>query len=292
MRTRAVALLGFLALVVATSGNVPSGAAVTAILVGAGDIAKCSSSGDEATAKLLDGIGGTVFTVGDNAYPNGSPTNFNRCYDPTWGRHKSRTRPAAGNHEYRDPNAAAYFGYFGAAAGAPGKGWYSFDLGAWHIVVLNSNCKAVGGCGPSSPQVTWLRADLAANPSVCTAAIFHHPRWSSGNHGSIQTMNTFWRVLHEHGADVVLNGHDHSYERFAPMDPNGNRDLAHGLREFVVGTGGAELQPFGSPLSNSEKRISGTFGVLKLSLEEGSYEWRFVPVAGQSASDQGAEDCR
>ncbi len=190
--------------------------AASVVMVGAGDIARCTGSGDEATARLLDGISGTVFTVGDNAYHSGTATEFNNCYGPSWGRHKTRTKPAPGNHEYLTAGASGYFGYFGAAAGAPSKGYYSYNRGSWHVVALNSMCGKVGGCGARSPMVTWLKKDLAANPKKCTLAYFHHPLFSSGKHGNQTKMRPTWGALYAANADVVVNGHDHSYERFAP----------------------------------------------------------------------------
>jgi hypothetical protein len=265
-----------------------------AVLVGAGDIASCNGPGDEATAKLLDNIAGTVFTVGDNVYPDGTATEFGQCYDAAWGRHKARTRPAPGNHDYHTEDASGYFNYFGAVAGDPAKGYYSYDLGAWHIIVLNSNCKEVGGCEAGSPQEQWLRADLAAHPTTCTLAYWHHPRFSSGKHGSAPEMQAFWEALYAYGADVVLAGHDHSYERFAPQDPSGKRDEVRGIRQFVVGTGGAKLRSFEENLPNSEVREAETWGVLKLTLHPTSYAWKFipVPVKGKTFTDSGSATCR
>jgi acid phosphatase type 7 len=261
------------------------------VLVGAGDISRCSSSDDEATAALVARLPeATVFTTGDNVYPDGTAANYAECYEPTWGAFKDRTRPAAGNHDYHTPGAAAYFDYFGAAAGAPGKGWYSYDLGSWHVVVLNSNCDEVGGCGPGSPQERWLRADLAAHPGDCTLAYWHHPRFSSARHGNQPAVEPFWRALYEAGADVVLNGHDHSYEVFAPQDPAGAAD-PRGIREFVVGTGGARPYRFETVQANSVSRSSGTAGVLRLTLRPGSYDWQFLPVAGGTHTDAGSADC-
>ncbi|HEX9837786.1 MAG TPA: metallophosphoesterase, partial [Anaerolineales bacterium] len=219
------------------------------VFVGAGDIANCNRSEDEATAKLLDNITGTVFTVGDNAYPDGTLTQFNNCYAPTWGRHKSRTKPSPGNHDYHVSGAAGYFDYFGAAAGDRSKGYYSYNLGAWHIISLNSEISQSAG----SAQEQWLRADLAANPKTCTLAYWHKPRFSSGQHGNIAGSQALWQALYDHGADVVLNGHDHTYERFAPQNPNGQAD-SKGIREFVVGTGGAGLYSFTSNQPNSQVR--------------------------------------
>jgi hypothetical protein len=258
------------------------------VLAGAGDIASCSGAGDEATANLLDGIAGTVFTTGDNVYPDGTFIEFTNCYDPTWGRHKARTRPSAGNHDYHTSGAAGYYGYFGPAAGDPEKGYYSYDLGAWHIIVLNSEISVAA----DSPQVQWLRADLAAHPVACTAAYWHTPRFSSGtHHGSSTSMRPFWQALYDFGADVVLVGHEHNYERFASQDPNGVADPGRGIREFVVGTGGKSHYTIGTPIANSEVRNADTYGVLKLTLHPTSYDWEFIPEAGKTFTDSGAASC-
>ena len=261
------------------------------VLVGAGDIADCSSSGDEATAKLLGDIPGTVFTTGDNAYESGTATEFSNCYDPSWGRYKERTRPSVGNHEYYTADASGYFNYFGSAAGDPKKGYYSYDLGEWHIVSLNGMCEHVGGCGAHSPMVSWLKQDLASNPKACTLAYFHHPLFSSGWHGNQAKMIPTWDALYAANADVVVNGHDHDYERFAPQRPEGVPDSSRGIREFVVGTGGDELRPFRIFQPNSEVHNADTFGVLKLTLHPASYEWKFVPEAGKTFTDSGSDWC-
>jgi hypothetical protein len=261
------------------------------VLVGAGDIASCALSGDEQTARLLDTIEGIVFTAGDNTYERGSASEFASCYGPTWGRHRERTRPAAGNHDYLTPGSAAYAAYFGAAAGPPDRAYYSYDAGTWHVVVLNSNCAYVGGCAGESPQERWLRADLAAHPARCSLAIWHHPLFSSGPHGSDPATLPFWVALYEAGAEIVIVGHDHHYERFAPQDPAGRRHDARGIREFVVGTGGASLRRVGSPIANSEVRRDDTHGVLELTLRHDGYDWRFVPVAGAHFTDQGSASC-
>jgi hypothetical protein len=263
-----------------------------AILVGAGDIADCKDlSGAEATAKLLVQVPGTVMAVGDLAYPDGSKENFT-CYDKTWGRVKSRTRPAPGNHEFHAAGATPYFDYFGAAAGDPKTGYYSYDLGSWHIVVLNSECKEIGGCEAGSPEEKWLRADLAAHPSGCTLAYFHKPRFSSGlAHGDDPEVGAFWQALYEANADVVVTGHDHDYERFAPQTPDGTADPARGIREFVVGTGGKNHRPFVSPKPNSELRDATAFGVLKLTLKPNAYDWQFIPEAGKNFTDSGSGAC-
>jgi hypothetical protein len=266
--------------------------ASTAVLVAAGDIASCSSSGDEATAALLDNIDGTVAILGDNAYESGSPSEYADCYEPSWGRHIARTKPAPGNHDYLTAGAAGYYGYFGAAAGDPSKGYYSYDLGAWHIIVLNSQCKAVvGDCTPNGEEVQWLRADLAAHSQTCTLAYWHHPRFSSGLNGSDIYVDAFWQALYEYHADVVLNGHDHDYERFALQDPSGNADEQRGIREFVVGTGGASHIAFVAPSANSEVRDDQTYGVLKLTLHPKGYDWQFIPVAGATFTDSGSGTC-
>jgi hypothetical protein len=262
------------------------------VFVGAGDVASCALSNDEATAQLLDGIAGTVFTLGDNAYPDGTLDEFANCYDPTWGRHKARTHPTVGNHEYNTPGAAGYFSYFGAAAGDPATGYYSFDLGAWHIIALNSNCSEVGGCGAGSSQEQWLRADLAAHPATCTLAYWHHPRFSSGIYGDNAKVRAFWQALYDSGADVALSAHDHNYQRFAPQDPEGVADPMQGIREFVAGTGGKDLYTFpGEPSPNTKVRNDDTFGVLKLTLRSDRYDWEFVPVAGGAFTDTGSTFC-
>ncbi len=257
------------------------------VLVGAGDIADCAAWQDDATAVLLDGIAGTVVTLGDNAYENGTAAEFAACYEPTWGRHKARTGPSPGNHDYHSAGAVPYFAYFGANAGPPGAGYYSYDLGVWHVVSLNSEAPA----GAGSAQEQWLRADLTANPRACTLAYWHRPRFSSGPHGSDASMQALWQALYDHGADVVLSGHDHTYERFAPQTPSGAFDGARGIRQFVVGTGGRALYAFGTIRPNSEVRRNDTHGVLKLTLRSTSYEWEFVPIAGQTFRDTGVASC-
>jgi len=262
-------------------------------MVGAGDIASCSSSGDEATATLLDGIDGTVFNLGDNVYDSGTASEFANCYNPTWGRHKARTKPSPGNHEYGTAGAAGYFGYFGAAAGDPSKGYYSYNVGDWHVVVLNSNLScAVVSCAPGSPQEQWLRADLAANTKLCTLAYWHHPRFNSGaEHGNDLDVSPLWDALYQYNADVILNGHEHIYERFAPQNPSGGADNARGIREFIVGTGGRSHYTFGTIQPNSEVRNSNSYGVLKLTLSASGYSWQFVPVAGATFTDSGSGSC-
>jgi calcineurin-like phosphoesterase family protein len=264
------------------TGPSPSGAAV---LVGAGDISVCGTVGAAETATLLDRIEGTIFTAGDNAYLHGTAQEFSACYDPTWGRHKSRTRPQAGNHDYESPGAAPYFAYFGASGGVPGLGYYSFSVGAWHVVSLNSNIPADDG----SAQMAWLKSDLAGNPSTCLAAIWHYPLFSSGPNPIEHAMRDVWRTLEQAGAEFVVNGHDHIYERFAPQDVNG-RATSSGIREFVVGTGGATHYAVGSVMPNSEVQAS-VWGVIKFTLRPDGYDWEFVPVAGETFRDAGSDIC-
>lgn len=271
-------------------GATASGPPTDAVLVGAGDIADCSLDKGAATATLLDGIAGTVFTAGDNAYSEGTTQQFADCYDPTWGRHRSRTRPAAGNHDWGTRDLAGYLGYFGTAAAPDGKSWYSYDLGAWHVIVLDSDCDQVKGCGPDSEQGKWLAADLAAARTKCTAAIWHHPRFSSGEHGNDDSVAPFWKALYDAGADIVINGHDHDYERFAPQDPEGRADDARGIREFVAGTGGAALRMFPTTRPNSLVRASVAHGVLRFTLHQTGYDWRFISTTGEF-SDSGAGAC-
>lgn len=259
-----------------------------AVLLAAGDIGRCDSDGDEATARLLDSLPGTVLTLGDNVYRRATRAEFAACYHSSWGRHRARTRPAPGNHDYRVRNAASYFAYFGAAAGPPGRGYYSFDVAGWHVISLNSNVEL----DPSSRQLRWLRADLAAHPSRCTLAYWHHARFSSGEHGSAGRVAHLWRTLYEAGVDVVLQGHDHSYERFAPLNADGQHDADRGIRSFVVGTGGAPLRGFAAIAPGSEVRYNGGHGVLKLSLHPEGYEWEFVATGDTGFSDRGEGRCR
>jgi hypothetical protein len=266
-----------------------------AVLVGAGDIASCDDlKGAEATAKLIDKIPGTVFAAGDLAYPDGSDEQFAKCYAPTWGRFKDRTRPAPGNHEYHSDGASGYVRYFGAAAGDPKKGYYSYELGAWHVIVLNSECPEVGGCGVGSAQEQWLQQDLNAHQTKCSLAYWHKPLFSSGlKHGNDLEVKPLWDDLYAANADVVIGGHDHDYERFAPQDPQGKPDPQRGIREFVVGTGGKNShRVFGTVTQpNSEVHQADTFGVLKLTLRPTGYDWEFVPEAGKTFTDSGTGTC-
>ncbi|HEV2492094.1 MAG TPA: metallophosphoesterase [Terriglobia bacterium] len=266
------------------------------VLVGAGDIGQCGPgalSKPLATAALIDPIAGMVFVSGDMGYPNGLESDFEKCYAPTWGRFRSRSIPAPGHHEYIDPNGMGYYNYWGPTAGDPTKGYYSLNYGAWHIIVLNSECSDIhlGGCTATSPQGQWLQADLAANPVTCTLAIWHRTLYTSTANLATSAVQPFWQMLYSAGADLVINGHAHNYERFAPQDPNGNLDTAKGLREFIVGTGGGDLMSFTTVANNSQVRNSNTFGVLKLTLHATSYDWQFLPIAGQTFTDSGTQAC-
>jgi hypothetical protein len=261
------------------------------VLLAAGDIAGCDTHGDEATTKILDRLEGHVATLGDHVYEDGSAAEFSDCYGPTWGRYRERTRPSPGEHDYRSPGAAPYFDYWGALAGPRNLGYYSYDLAGWHVVVLNSNCTTVS-CSAGSAQERWLRADLAAATQRCTLAYWSNPLFSSGTvHGPFSPVRPFWKDLYDAGADVVLNGSEHVYERFAPQSPSGRAD-SRGLRQFTVGTGGRGLYTFGRPLPNSQVRDASSFGVLKLTLNPGRYSWQFVRVAGNSTpGDSGSAAC-
>jgi len=276
----------------ASASSAPSGPAIGPVtLLAAGDITSCAVTDDSATATLVESIPGTVAALGDDAYDTGSAREFTRCYDPTWGAVLNRTRPVPGNHEYLTPNAAGYFGYFGLQAGDPKTGYYAYDLGAWRIYALNSNCADIGGCDSGSAEVAWLKADLAANPTRCVLAYWHHPRFSSGEHGSNAFVAGLWNALYAAGAEIVLNGHDHDYERFAPLSDAGTVDEAKGIVEFVVGTGGRSHYPFISILPASRVRDNTTFGVLDLTLSPGGWSSTFVPVQGKSFTDTAAGTC-
>ncbi len=264
----------------------------TVTLVGAGDIAGCNSAMDSQTARLVEALpDAIVFTAGDDAYQKGTALQFERCYGPTWGQFRSRTYPVIGNHEMKTPQGAPYFAYFGPTAGTPGRAWYSYQAGTWHVVVLNGNCSFVG-CGRGSAQLRWLQRDLAAHPGGCTLAIWHQPRFTSGVHRSDPKFIPFWDALYHAGAEIVINGHDHDYERFAQQTPHGVADRVRGIREFVVGTGGRQLRPFpGRPIANSKARTASTYGVLALTLAPGSYHWQFLGVPGSTFTDAGYGKC-
>ena len=263
----------------------------TVTLSGAGDIARCDETGDEATAALLDELPGFVFTAGDNAYGSGTAAEFRACYGPSWGRHRDRTFPVLGNHDFDTATAAGYFDYFGERGGDARAGWYSVDLGAWRLLVLASDCEDVGGCGPESDQGRWLARELERSTETCTLAIWHRPLFSTGEHGPTRDVKAFWDQLAAAGVELVINGHEHSYERFEPLDPNGRPDPVGGIRQIVVGTGGTSLRGFPREDPNSAVRDSSTHGVLRLDLEEDRYRWSFVPVAGGTFTDSGEDTC-
>jgi hypothetical protein len=252
------------------------------VLLAVGDIGSCDGETDEAVASIASSLPGSIALLGDIAYPSGSVTDFATCFEPAWGPMRQRLHPAPGNHEYETPEASAYFAWFGAAAGEPGQGWYSYELGAWHVVALNSNCAFVGGCGVGSPQLTWLQADLAAHPAECLLAYWHAPRYSSGRHGSLTHTDALWTALVGAGMDVALAGHDHSYERL----------VVDGVREFVVGTGGRSLYAFDrEALPATEVRQDDSYGLLRLDLSKGGYEWEFLPLSPTVFSDAGTGVC-
>ena len=299
MKTRiALAVIALAALAVVFWPNRKAESQTTDVtLVGAGNVANgydLSLTGAMATAALLDATPGTVFCLGDYAYDNSRDQEFDRAYDPTWGRAKNRTIPVVGNHEYYTYDARTYFNYFGAAAGDPAKGYYSLDLGAWHIIVINSECSRLpGGCAVGSPEEVWLKNDLASHTQPCTLAMWHDPMFSSSSIISLATdMQPIWQDLYDANADIILNAHAHNYERFAPQDPNGNLDAARGIPEFVVGTGGISHFAFNAvPAANSLVRNNTAFGVLKLTLHATSFDWRFMPIAGQTFTDSGSQAC-
>jgi hypothetical protein len=279
--------------------GLPRAPAPSVTVYAAGDIARCaysdpaySGAADTArtvAAGLATDPNAVVLTLGDHTYPHGTAREFADCYGPTWGRFKDRTWPAPGNHEYYTPKAAPYFAYFGERAA---RGWYSLDLGSWHVISLDSSLAPAAHVA----QMAWLRADLASHPARCTLAFWHEPLYSSGGHGSIPKMRQAWRLLLDAGAELVLSGHDHDYERFAPQDADGRLDRARGMRQFVVGTGGAYPTPFLLALPNSEMRDNGRTGVLRLRLLEGRYEWEFLESARLTplalpAPDHGSDVC-
>jgi hypothetical protein len=268
----------------ASTGSTPSASPEVATLLAVGDIGYCNASNDDLVGKLAASLPGTIALLGDIAYEAGTAKDYANCFNPTWGTLLDRIRPAPGNHDYETRGAAGYFSYFGAAAGTAGEGWYSYDLGAWHVVALNSECGAIeGGCGKESVELDWLRADLAAHPAQCTLAYWHHPRYSSGLHGSNAMTERFWAALSAAGADLVLEGHDHDYERLAPVG---------GIRSFVVGTGGRSLYAWpGSPGPYTEARANDTYGLLELTLRPADFSWRFIRAAGGSFTDSGHATC-
>jgi acid phosphatase type 7 len=269
------------------------------IIGAAGDIAcppgqsrkRLDACGMDSSAKVLAAIRpDAVLTLGDNQYPSGALADFQASYADTWGVYRDITFPVPGNHEYQTPGAGGYFAYFGKRAGEPDKGYYSYDLGAWHLVALNSECQHIGGCADSGPQARWLRRDLKAHPHRCVLAYWHRPRFSSGMHGNYRDLDPLWRILAAAQADVVLAGHDHDYERFAPMNADGEADPA-GLTQFVAGTGGASHYKFRNPEATSKVRITGHDGVLRLELTELGYAWEFTTAPRAEVLDSGSGQC-
>ncbi len=274
---------------VAAAGDIACDPSSSSFNGGVGTATECHQRG--VSDAILAGRYDAVLPLGDVQYESGSADEFAGSYEPSWGRLKAITHPAVGNHEYGSPGAAQYFRYFGAAAGDPERGYYSYDLGSWHLIVLNSNCARIGGCAEGSLQEVWLRADLAAHPVRCVAAYWHHPRFSSGQNGDTQAMTTIWADLYAAGADVVLSGHDHDYERFAPQDAAGVRDDSRGIREFVVGTGGKNHMKFKAIEANSEVHDTSSFGFLEVTLSDGAYAWKFVSDPPGGLSDSGSGIC-
>lgn len=272
-----------------TSTISPTPSITPIFLSGAGDISICGQDGDDLTAAILEVIPGTIFTLGDNSNEAGRMIEYQRCFGPAWGKFLDRIRPSAGNHDYVTPGAPNYYAYFGASAGEPGKGYYSYDLGNWHIVVLNSNCGDVA-CGRDSKQIQWLKEDLKAHSTLCTAAYWHHPLWTSYDGGESRTLIPIWEVLYENGVDLVMNGDEHFYERFQPLNPLGTPDPARGIRQFTISTGGAYFRYFEKPHPLSETQITGQFGIMKFTLQEAEYSWEFINTSGEIL-DQGSANC-
>ena len=262
------------------------------LLVAAGDIGRCDSTADDDTGALAAALPGIVATLGDTAYDSGTRQQLAECFGGSWGRVKDRIRFAVtGNHDVMTDKGLPLQEYLGAAAVRDGKTYFSEDVGAWHVVVLDTDCDTVGGgCRSDSPEATWLKADLEASDARCTVALYHHPRFSSGYHGSTGSIKALWRILYEGGVDLVLNGHDHDYERFAPQDADGNLDDATGITEIVAGTGGGKLRSFGRPIANSLVRSSDSYGVLQVSLEADGWSFRFVDTTDRF-SDEGTGTC-
>jgi Calcineurin-like phosphoesterase len=290
---------GFVALVCslapAACGGEEEGAGAP-VLLAAGDIGDCATQGDEATAGLLaEHPEATIAVLGDAAYPHGTAGDFERCFAPSWGRFRDRMRPATGNHEHATPKARGYARYFGTRGGPPGSYRYSYELGAWHVVVLDSDCWRVGGCDLDDAQARWMRVDLRSHRRRCTMAYWHRPPFSSGRYGdpaATERVRALWQVAVREGVDVVLTAHEHSYERHAPMDADGARDPG-GTRLFIVGTGGGNLRPYRDPpLPTTEVRNDDTWGLLRLELRPDGYDWRFIPVEGRTFTDRGSGTCR
>ena len=274
------------------SSAVPSDASVEAnVLLAAGDIAGCGSRSDEETALVLDGVPGLIATLGDNAYPRGTAREYEECFAPSWGRHKDRIRPVPGNHDYFTPGAAGYFGYFGPAAGEPGKGYYTYELNGWRIYALNSKCSRIGGCEAGSPQYRWLADQLKINRASCTLAYWHEPPFGAGlENPRAEAVRPWVTLLYEAGADIILSASAHNYQRLARLDPTGETDDKFGIRYFVVGTGGAGLHPVDASFSGLEVWNDSVHGILRLTLDEDGYTWQFLPADGEF-TDAGTGEC-
>jgi hypothetical protein len=268
--------------------DTPPSPTVTSTVYVTGDIGQCGGDADR-TAALIDASTGVLIATGDLAYPNGTYTDFATCYDPYYGQFTDITFPVPGNHEYNS-GAAAYFAYFGHRVGTPDTPWYAIDIGHWRFYMLNSNCAQVGGCGVGSPQHRWLMTQLSATQPRCSAAVWHHPRWSSGAHGSDPITAPLYELLLSHGADLLLTGHEHNYERFARLDATGRRDPS-GIRQFVIGTGGQALRDIPGNAAGSEVRLNDSHGVLKMTLGDTDFSWRFVPTQSGAGTDAGTERC-
>jgi hypothetical protein len=267
------------------------GGTTSSSLIAVGDLAQCGSWWPGQVAKVIAANQGTFLALGDLVYPTGTIDSFRNCYDPVFGAFNSRMKPMIGNHEYKDPGANGYFTYFGSKAGSLGRTWHSFDRGTWHIVVLDSECAMVGGCGPGSAQYNWLVNDLANSSTACLAVAWHRPRWSSSASApSDSVTDPLYRLALSEGADLLLSGHAHSYERFSRLDANGVYS-PKGIRQFVVGTGGAALYKFGTAVPGSSARNGSTYGALKLTLNASSYSWKFLPIEGQTYTDSGSDTC-
>ncbi len=284
--------------IIAAAGDIACDPTNTHFLGGNGDSGTCRA---KATSDLMvNGGYSAVLSLGDNQYYCGGYSAFVQSYDLSWGRLKSVSHPVVGNHEYltsggtgcdaSNTAAAGYFQYFGSAAGDPGHGFYSYDIGTWHLIALNSNCGDAGGCSSGTPQYTWLAADLAAHQNACTLAYWHIPLFSSGGRAAAN-MRSLWTLLYDNNADVVLSGHDHIYERFAPQTSAGSLDNARGLRSFIVGTGGANHTSIATIAANSVVRDASTYGILRLTLHPTSYDWSFVPELGKTFTDTGTTQC-
>lgn len=291
VRLVALPILVAISLVAAIAG--PTAAKPRNVLI-AGDIAKgTADSGEALTARLIESRKGLVITAGDNAYDSGTLAEFEAYYEPTWGRFLNRTRATPGNHEYYTPGARGYYDYFGWRAGPDRRGYYSFKVGSWRIYALDSEaCETSVGCGPGSPQFTWLKQKLARHGARCSMAVFHTPLFSSGYHGNEPRVRPLYRLLYKAGAELIVNGHEHDYERLAPARPDGTVDRKKGVQQIIAGTGGAPLRAKGAREARHSRVFSDeAWGVLKVQLRKRSYTWKFLPVEGETFTDRGTRRC-